>query len=151
MLHWETRVYPNTFCMHKFHKFLLQVSVTPRLRNRTSTLMKDELFPACIVRRNTLCSIVEPVQKSRSPSGPHGNPYQFFFAVEGVLVGVELRHLCRRQVHRDRIRWQKGHCIRSDLLDAYGKDVSRFPPLGRNLNSLTCSPVRERGPTSETF
>lgn len=43
------------------------------------------------------------------------------FAVQGVVVGAELRHFRGRQVHRDRIRRQEGHRIRSDLLSLFLK------------------------------
>lgn len=37
-------------------------------------------------------------------------------AVEGVVLGAELRHLHRRQVHRDGLRGQEGHRLRGQLL-----------------------------------
>jgi len=38
------------------------------------------------------------------------------FAVQGIVIGAELRHFRGRQIHCDRVRRQEGHCIRSDLL-----------------------------------
>lgn len=37
--------------------------------------------------------------------------------VQGILVCPELWHLDRRQVYCDRLWWQEGHCIWSDLLE----------------------------------
>lgn len=39
-----------------------------------------------------------------------------YIPVKGVLFRPELRHLCRRQVHCDRLRRQEGHSVRGDLL-----------------------------------
>lgn len=45
-------------------------------------------------------------------------------SVQGILVCPELWHLHRRQVYCDRLWWQEGHCIWSDLLEQTALDRS---------------------------
>jgi len=40
----------------------------------------------------------------------------FLFPVERVVFGAQLRYFYGRQIHRDRIRRQESHRLRSDVL-----------------------------------
>lgn len=46
--------------------------------------------------------------------------------VQGIFICPELWHLDRRQVYCDRLWWQEGHCIWSDLLEQTALDRSMF-------------------------
>lgn len=67
------------------------------------SVLRDSLFPARDAETRRLALFSEPLL---SPSP----------AVQGVVLGAELRHLHRRQVHRDGLRGQEGHRLRGQLL-----------------------------------
>lgn len=48
-------------------------------------------------------------------------------AVEGVVLGAQLRHLHRRQVHRDGLRGQEGHRLRGQLLAWWRRGGGALP------------------------
>ncbi|CAG08614.1 unnamed protein product [Tetraodon nigroviridis] len=101
------------------------------LLNAWRTPYGASIFQASVRAENTPPGVEKDpchAQKAPAKTGRLTLSSVVFFslpAVQGVVLGAELRHLHRRQVHSDGLRGQEGHRLRGQLLGLSQMDRTR--------------------------